>query len=290
CYPARLTMRTPSRKILVVCLLAAGLITAVLCLRAPKAQSVRLADGSTLTLEFVSYQLTDSGEPRRSLVGAARRWLIQKLGVPTFARRAPTNSLVFWLSRRQKDTGKYMEFDWLSHVVAVDSHGCQFNAQPAMMVHSHNWAAGAIPLPQAPTGAKYILASGVLPAFPRREKSFKLRLFDRHLALVAEFDAPNPVYRPYPTWKPEDMPATHQNGDLTASLIRLENRWSVSHHDGLELKHFSLTSDFRLGEDGQGTDWELDDLEFEDATGNRSTADGPHAEVMRHIRRVTQGR
>jgi hypothetical protein len=96
-----------------------------------------------------------------------------------------------------------------------------------------------------------IVNAGVLPVFPRREKTFKLRVYDRQLALVAEFEAPNPLYRPYPTWKPEDMPATHQAGDLTASLVSLSNRWTVAGYDGLELKRFSLTPEFQLA-----TDWE----------------------------------
>lgn len=281
----RLFIRIPA-----VCLLLAGLVAAVAYwILTPEAPSVRLGDGSTLKLECVRYQRKDSEGQRQPWINTLRGWVAQKLGRPTFSRRGlQSDSLVYWISRREKETGNYMEFDWLSHVVAVDSHGCEFNASPRMRVHSHNWSAGSRPLPKAPAGAKYILVSGVLPAFPRREITFKLRLFDQQRALVAEFDAPNPVYRRYPTWKPEDLPATNQTRDLAASLVRLENRWSGSRHDGFELKRLSLTPEFQLMEGGQATaEWELDDLEVEDATGNRSTADDPHDRVMRRIRRIS---
>ena len=250
----------------VVCVLLAAL---AIWIRTPEVPSVRLKDGSTLRLEFVGFQRKDSEGQKLRWLDPIRSWVAQKLGRPIFSRPGlQSDSLVYWISRREKDTGKYMGFDWLSHAVAVDAHGCEFDATPLMIVHSDNWAAGARPLPTPPAGAKYILVSGTLPVFPRREKTFKLRVYNRQLALVAEFEAPNPLYHRYPTWEPEDMPATHQAGDLTASLVSLSNRWTVDRHDGLELKRFSLAPEFQLA-----TDWELSDLEVEDATGNRGTAE-----------------
>src|SRR5262249_28376044 len=137
------------------------------------------------------------------------------------------------------------------------------------------WMHGSRQLPNAPAGSKYILASAVLPAVPRREKTFELRLYDQTRNLIGKFNVRNPVYRDYPTWKPESLPATHTTGDLTVSLVGLTNRWVSGRYEGLEVRRFSLTPDFRLP-----ADWELSDIDVEDATGNRAVAD-----ILDQIRR-----
>lgn len=236
-----------------------------------RAPSIRLGDGSVVTLEFVSYEQRNPAVRRQTWMGKAQLWLAQKLGRPTFSSRPVVNDcLVYWISRREKGTGRYLGFDWLSHAVAVDSHGCTFDSTPIMLIHTHNWAAGARPLPQPPSGAKYILVSGELPVFPRREKTFKLRVYDRQLQLAGEFEVTNPMYRLYPTWKAQDLSIMRSAEDLQASLVGLTNRWRGASYDGLKLRRFSLTPEILTT-----ADWELSDLEVEDATGNRGPGIGP---------------
>lgn len=234
----------------------------------PKASTIRLSDGSILTLEHVSYEQKNPDVRARSWLTNAQIWLAKKLDRPTFSRPPVRNDcLVYWISRREKGTGKYLGFDWLSHAVAVDSHGCEFHTTPPMLLYTDNWLGGSRPLPQPPPGAKYLLISGELPVFPRREKTFKLRVYGQRLALAGEFEVSNPMYRPYPTWKPEDLPITHSAGDLTTTLVGLSNRWTVDDHDGLALKSYFLTPQLQVA-----NEWELNALGVEDATGNRGTA------------------
>ena len=99
-------------------------------------------------------------------------------GQPSFdARPGSSGRLIFWVSRRDRGTGEYLAYGQLSHAVAVDAHGCEFTSGSYFMVHAPNWSAGGRPMPQPPAGASYILYSGELPAFPRRQKDFVLRLY-----------------------------------------------------------------------------------------------------------------
>ena len=77
-----------------------------------KAPNVRLKDGSTLRLEFVRYQRNGIEGGPRTRMDTVRGWLGKILGLRTYSRHfISPDSLVFWISRRQKDTGRYMDFD-----------------------------------------------------------------------------------------------------------------------------------------------------------------------------------
>ncbi len=66
-------------------------------------------------------------------------------------------------------------------------------------------------------GAKHPMAFVELPVFPRREKAFKLQLYDRTSALVAELNVPNPMYRDYARWQSEALPVTRCLGERSVS-------------------------------------------------------------------------
>lgn len=263
-------MRVPFIKSPLPWILLFGLAAILLVwLARPKAVSVRLADGSVFKLERVVYESQSRRSIRFRWIESFRRGLADALSLPVFTRSAPPDSVVFWVSRRESGTGRYRDFDWWSSAEAVDGHGCRFFGTQ-LQANAPRWSASGKPMPKAPANAKYILGSGVLPAFPRREKTFKLRFYDAQSALVAELEVPNPVYRSYPTWTAEEFPITHQAGDLTATLLSLSNRWAKS-WDSAEAKSFSLTPHLRLGKgDSPVADWELAGSSVEDATGNRS--------------------
>lgn len=56
-----------------------------------------------------------------------------------------------------------------------------------------------------------------LPVFPRREKAFKLQLYDRTSALVAELNVPNPMCRDCARWQSEALPVTRCLGERSVS-------------------------------------------------------------------------
>ncbi len=65
-----------------------------------------------------------------------------------------------------------------------------------------------------------------LRAFPRRQKTFELRMFKQD-RLVATFRVDNPIQGPFPKWEPEPVPNTKTNGPLTARLsgVKVETNW-----------------------------------------------------------------
>ncbi len=241
--------------------------------------SFRMPDGSILRLEYVTYQRT----PRLVWLKKAKDWMTAKLGRPVLSHPfAAPGSLVFWISRKEKETGKYLAFGSVSRVAAVDSHGCEFDAEGFMMVHAGAWMSGGRGLPNAPPGSKYILTSAVLPVVPKRERTFELRLFDDTRELLGRFEVQNPLYRRYPTWQPDALPVKRSKGDLTVELAGCSNRWVSSDVDNLPIKFFSLAPVFRIP-----PGWELSHFDIEDATGNRGAASV--YEVMERRMRLLQG-
>jgi hypothetical protein len=263
-------VKTSLPKKLFVGLGLAGVIVAAVCLMTKSSKpSVQMADGSTLTLERVAYLRRNALVQRLPWIGAFRAWFERQFSRMSFSRPLPPDTLVVWLSCRQKGTGKFLDFDWLARAVSVDSHGCRFETM-LPMVHSQNWSAPGWPLPTAPAGAVYVLASVVLPAFPRREKVFRLQLYGQQFTQAVELGIPNPVYRSYPQWKPEALPATHRSGDLTVSLVSFSNQMVSPRYNPFRLKVLRPTPQFQFGtEEPPAAGWKLDDLKVEDATGNR---------------------
>ena len=116
-----------------------------------------------------------------------------------------------------------------------------------------------------------------IAAFPRRGKSFKLRLYskgaDEKLSFLGEITVPNPARKTYPAWTPSPMPVAKSDGDLEFSLVNLVTGVSgygdtlrpAGRNEEVHTKTF-----FRVTQAGRRcAEWQVDNLELWDATENR---------------------
>jgi hypothetical protein len=222
--------------------------------KAPAEMPISMPDGSIVTLERVANSRAAPREIGGSLFGKFQQMTARWFSRPAFVRWPQADSLVLWFSRRDKQTGAYLNFDWQAKAVAVDEHGCEFEMSDYQL-HGSSWTVSGNAMPPGAPSSKYILASGLLTNFPRRQKAFKLRFKSDQGKVVSEFRVPNPVYRFYPTWKPEPFPTTKRAGAMAATLIGLT--------------HHRLDPAFQVSENGQPTgDWENTRVTVFDATGN----------------------
>jgi hypothetical protein len=105
----------------------------------PQGPSARLADGSTVRLERIL--LEPASTPNRTFRwwDKLREEIRRRLALPNFSRRLRSDSLVVWLSRRDRESGRHIDFEGLAKLTAVDRHGCEFElGRPALMVHTQN--------------------------------------------------------------------------------------------------------------------------------------------------------
>ncbi len=115
----------------------------------------------------------------------------------------------------------------------------------------------------------------VLRSFPRRSKSFLLRVYERDekwkSQRVAEFKISNPTPGTYAEWKPEPDLTRKKDGNLEVQLISVslvpEGRGrDVSVSEGDKIR---AVAKFRVFESGEPSmDWQPDGVVMSDATGN----------------------
>jgi sugar lactone lactonase YvrE len=235
----------------------------------------RMADGTILRLEAVTYGRQHHFETGRFRLGWLRN-LFPPLGGligPAYNTSTGQDALVFWISRRDV-AGRSLNCDWWSHTVAIDEHGCRFTDNDSeRRVYSESFSgSGGPPLPAAPPGSRFIVASGRLDAFPRRAKSFRLRFHDLKGNPVAEFTVPNPIPRSYPAWKPEPLPITRRDGSLAFILSGLTTRWGGMIVNNREDERPELVPIFQITRNGKPTrEWHANERQLIDATGNGTT-------------------
>jgi hypothetical protein len=236
---------------------------------------VLLIDGSILRLEGIKYKSKSAALPWHRWIEQGRQWLAEALGRPSLNDAfAPPDSLVFWISRLDKHTGKPVQPPSGWSVVAVDSHGCKFGIAET----------GLGPGNLRRIGRRQPLAAASLPVFPRRERFLTLRFLESSLP-QASLKVPNPAYRRYPIWTAESLPAARPLGASNITLVNFDNVWgALPFGSAFQQKVFTLTPEFRMP-----AEWELDDLNVEDATGNSSALAwapkyGPSPRMFRHRR------
>jgi hypothetical protein len=202
----------------------------------------------------------------------ARGWIPRSFGRPVFDDTfVPPDSLVYWISRREKGTGGSVPINQPWSAAAIDSHGCEFSTAN-MRFRPRFWV--------RPSGRGVPLSAGALSVFPRRERHFTLRFYEGDQVL-AELKVPNPAYRRYAIWTPESLPATRPLGGSTVTLASFENVWGPGRFMDPAQKQFTLTPQFQVPRH-----WALDDVDVEDATGNCGAPDwpprfGPSARLFR---------
>jgi hypothetical protein len=234
-----------------------------------------LADGSILRLEGIKYKSRSAALPWYRWIEQGRQWLAESLGRTSLNDAfAPPDSLVFWISLLDKDTGKRVQTLPFWSVVAVDGHGCGFGIGDT----------GMGPGMLRRIGIRQPLAAAALPVFPRRDRFLTLRFLERG-NVQAELKVPNPAYRRYPTWTAGPLPTARPLGASNITLVNFDNVWGADPFGNpFQQKQFTLTPEFRLP-----SEWELDDIKVEDATGNSSAPAwapkyGPPPRMFRHSR------
>jgi hypothetical protein len=232
----------------------------------PPTRSLRLPDGSVLTLKDVSYGKKHPLLERRLWQKLLCRALPLALqGKEVMGIGTPADRLVFWF---RPENGP-QPWNLGRRVQAIDEHGCRFGS---------GYESGF------PFFAPYRV--GILDSFPRRSTTFRVQLFERSAsAPAAEFLADNPTPEPHPAWRPEPLPSTRRVGRLTVRLTALEGGLNLRelHTRGLgaspverevqaewaQSERSWASASFRIAADGQPTHaWRLASLGISDATGN----------------------
>jgi hypothetical protein len=246
------------KRCLLLVLVVVGGLVVWLSLRAPPRQSVRLPDGSVLTLREVSY-----GRHHRHVFGNVAQRLYALIPERFASRRGhigvitDTNVvLAFWLTREnvptQPDSFTYMLEDANGHVAGW---------------HWYAFKSG-IPHPREGIGIAF-------RDWPRRDPHLRLVIYqlsnDQTLTRLGTFTVPNPGPLRYPTWKSEKLPVTARVADYDFTLERLmlgvdfEGRYKPLANNS---DHRALV-EFRVTRNGQPTSsWPPASITISDATGN----------------------
>lgn len=197
-----------------VALVLVLLVALSLAARRPPQRRGRLTDGSTVTVQAVTW-----GTEER-VVGSPLQTLLYRLlptpqnewsGARAYRGGAP-RTLTFWVTRQ--GAGSLMPTDL--EATTFDEHGNESSAVQ-------------------PQGLGNGLERWEFRAFPRRGRITGLRFYQRlspnpqqsgapgsSWARVGEITAPNPTPGPHPQWTPPPLPVTVSAGDVQVTLTRLE--------------------------------------------------------------------
>src|SRR5438093_2309550 len=174
---------------LVVALLLCGALTFFI-VRSYRKPALKLSDGTVLVLEKVDY-----GKRPPYQLGAWRYWLVLVIEhLPAWLSRNLPNllwmgtwsggelpapgedALYISLTRRDASSGKEVD-PGLYWAEILDQHGCPFiSARAGGMTHH-----------QSSPGPRYEVAWFAFQAFPRRQRQFRLRLYEPRKRFVGEF-------------------------------------------------------------------------------------------------------
>ncbi|HEU4754092.1 MAG TPA: hypothetical protein VFU47_13360, partial [Armatimonadota bacterium] len=215
-------------------------------------------DGSKFDLLAVSYGRQHryvDGNGLQRLAVAINPAFGRALGATVSETALAKDGLVFWLRRREPGANGAATSSAYLRAVAFDEHGCEYRQS------------SGISFPQAP--GLVTTHSVTLAAFPRRAKTVGLRLQRESGAPtpVVEFVIPNPARGPFPRWQPEPLPATRRAGGVEFTLAEFST--------GVKTPSYPNRADWtgvtlRCTRNGRPTrDWAENQIQLEDATGNR---------------------
>lgn len=239
-----------------------------------------MPDGTVLVLEDVTFGKRHEFQFERELQSGTL-FSGPSLQIDVASTSTPDDAIMLWFSRHDAVTGEALDFEWWSHCIALDEHGCAIeDEKPGRDIYyldgGHSGMSGAHrPFNPTPSGRrceKIIVRSSLKP-FRHKAKTFKLQVFDAIGTKVAEFDVPNPnpARGSYPVWKPEPLPITKKQGDLEVTLTGLaafEEEYRSSEGPRQRIR---LQPQLRIVEDGKPVNqWLFYGPEIEDALGNTS--------------------
>ncbi len=260
-------------------LLLAGLITLLVFANRPSQplQVRRLPDGSTLSLEAITYGPQHRFVPGGKLAGLLASLLPRPLGYWTglgaFEKEVrPDPSVpVVWTVRRGAAPGtsafQHVLGDMADWTI-FDEHGCE---RPAAELATYH------------TGGRTQVVSFALRTFPRRGTWVGLRMYgpnrEANRKPVAEFRLPNPDPGPHPDWKTQPLPVSVRDGDLECTLQQFTN--GGDSRDPTRATQmgrvFGSSAFIQVASRflGKGaTRWTPIDVTYADATGNRYERQG----------------
>jgi tetratricopeptide (TPR) repeat protein len=199
-------------------------------------------------------------------------------GRRTLTAHAEPNQMVLWFSRFDSTGREALDFDWWSHCVAIDDHGCAFRddrpGRNAVSRYSSNSSSGSRPF-QPLGGGPFdaIVAHSTLPRFRTSNPTFKLRVYDNQGTVVGELNVPTPDgLRQLPVWQPEPLPTTKSAGDLAVKLIQVRVAKGETYSNGAKHATTQLTPVVELTRDGKpATEWSRSSFAWLDAAGNTAT-------------------
>ncbi len=213
---------------------------------------ITLADGTRLRLVGVSVG-TNEFTTERPWSRAARQILPrrfqERLPRSTHGACYSTNGIAIWLEDLAPGSRTNVVRKWGS-VETVSRNGDVLTSQDAPGHYSGGGRCQPV----------------FLSKFPRRQKSFLLRLYDQKGQLAGELTVVNPCRGPFPQWKAETPPVTKTNGDLTATFKGWKRLLEESPPGRTNQ---NLKADFEFKWAGAPTtEWELGPCRLDDATGN----------------------
>ncbi len=250
--------------------------------RGPSVAEQRLADGSLLVLEKVTYGTQhgfdfDMEEPSGGTMSVSRR----RVEMPD--RPTQKNMTVVWFTHWDSTNRKAKDFSWFLRCAAVDAHGCEIdNIDKGRDAFRNNGSSsthgGTGPFSRLSGGPHDMIVTYFgLPAFRNEGETFKLRVYGTANEKVAEFEVrdPSPTRGSYPEWEPEPFPITESDGDVSLTLTSLTARSSEVKRsvDGISVteNRVGLSPRFLTQQAGKPTgDWNRRSYRLFDALGNES--------------------
>ena len=245
---------------LLVLLLIAGVMFLLPTDKTSIGHTVTFSDGTTMTLRQVTYgtehHFHGKGAWER-LLSLLPRKLVAKFGVRRSLMTLRRPGVAFWLERRGNGPASGDP-----QLVLCDSRGFGVCGGYSMMR----------------LGSPGNIVEGWAYEFwPRRERTFTLRIYERGLRypevnLIGEFTVRNPAPDSYPEWTAPPLPQTASAGDLAVTLFDLtagvgrgSNKWRPAPNPTVS----QTRAGFRVTRNGRPTnEWGIVSVEACDATGN----------------------
>lgn len=179
---------------------------------------VTLPDGTSIRIIAVTYGTNHVVGSKLARVTARLPSVLQGILVRVFGSRAvpaqkmttPTPELLVWVDHQTNRLG--VKLPGPAYCTAFLGDGSNFISGPEVYMSSY--------LPWSMVEAIHFTV------FPRRDREITLNIFDHNATGVASRYASllfaNPVYRNYPDWQSETLPATKRMGDLEVTLQGVE--------------------------------------------------------------------
>lgn len=247
----------------------------------PLSAPITLPDRTSLRVLAVTYGTNHVFGTRTARMAARLPSALQDVLVDILGQRAapaqvvttPTPELVLWLDHRTNSAGAATPIS--AYFTALLSDGSNFiSGQEDSLLSFLPW------------GSR--VESLHFSVFPRRDPQMTLNIFyhdtNGGVRICNNLSFANPLYRGFPQWQAEPLPATRRVGDVEVTLLGLEtghdgnssagpgrdgrmvvtygtNRLDGQNHTAVELKLRPVANTNEL--------WQVIGVEFSDATGNR---------------------